>query len=141
MRRRAATLLVAGTLMAAVPSIGSCSSAQSHYTVNSVAYLHDGQNLVFRGGGCAFVALPGAGGADNRGPQVGDFNVTEGPDGDAYLVRVFSDQELLALRRYDEAMLASGRVDEFDVTTHARAVYTLRYWGGPCSALAVAATE
>ena len=121
--------------MAFAPSMGSCSSAQNHYTVNSVAFLHEGQNLVFRGGGCSFVALPGAGGADDLGPRVGDFNVTEGPDGDAYLVRVFSNEELLAIRRYDEAMLSSGKVDEFDVTTQAHAVYTLRYWGGACTAL------
>jgi hypothetical protein len=61
---------------------------------------------------------------------VGDFNVSEGPDGATYVVRVFSDQDLLRTRRYDGATLASGRIDEFSVTTHAGAVYTLRYWGG-----------
>jgi hypothetical protein len=123
----AAALVIAGHLSA------SCSMRQDRITINEVAYLHDGQILAFRGGGCTYVLLPGSGGADDRGPRVGDFNVSEGPDGDTYLVRVFSDQELLISRRYDEAMLASGRIDEFSVTTHSGAVYTLRYWGGPCA--------
>ena len=98
-----------------------------------VVYLHDGESLAFRGGGCSDALLPGSGAADDRGPRVGDFNFSEGPDGDTWLVRVFSDQELLTSRRYDEAMLASGTIDEFSVTTHSGAVYTLRYWGGPCA--------
>jgi hypothetical protein len=128
------SLATAILLVAAVPS-GSCSSQSDHFTVNEAAYLHDGATLTFRGGGCSFISLPGSGGADNRGPHAGDFNFTEGPDGDTFLVRVFSDQDLLIARRYSETMLASGTVDEFSVTTHAGAVYTLRYWGGPCGAL------
>ena len=85
----------------------SCSSGD-RYTVNEAIYLHDGASLSSRGSGCVFVTLPGSGGADNGGPRVGDFNVTEGADGDAYLVRVFSDQDLLTSRRYDEAMLGVG---------------------------------
>jgi hypothetical protein len=110
----------------------SCSSG-TRFTVNEAIFLHDGQSLASRGGGCAYVTLPGSGAADKSGPRVGDFSVAEGPDGDAYLVRVFSDQNLLTSRRYDEAMLSSERVDEFSVTTHSGAVYTLRYWGGPCA--------
>jgi hypothetical protein len=113
-------------------SLMSCSSG-NRFTVNSAIYLRDGQNLVARGGGCAYVTLPGSGGADNAGPRTGDFSEAEGPDGDAYLVQVFSDQSLLSSRRYDEAMLTSERVDEFSVTTHAGANYTLKYWGGPCA--------
>jgi hypothetical protein len=126
------SLAVAALVIAGHLSV-SCSMRQDRVTVNEVAYLHDGQNLAFRGGGCAYVLLPGSGGLDDRGPRAGDFNFTEGPDGDTYLVRVFSDQELLTWRRYDEAMLASGKIDEFSVTTHSGAVYTLRYWGGPCA--------
>ena len=48
-------------------------------------------------------------------------------------MRVFSDDELLTSRRYDEAMLASGKVDEFSVMTHLGVVYTLRHWGGSCA--------
>jgi hypothetical protein len=111
----------------------SCSSPGDRFTVNEVIYRHDGQTLTFAGGGCTYVSLPGSGGGSDKGPRIGDFNFSEGPDGDSYLVRVFSDQDLLTSRRYDEAMLGSGTVDEFSVTTHIRAVYTLRHWGGPCA--------
>jgi hypothetical protein len=113
-------------------SSGSCSPGE-RFTVNEAIVRHVGNTLTPAGSGCANITLPGSGGADNSGPRVGDFSVTEGPDVDAYLVRVFSDQDLLAERRYGEAMLVSGSVDEFSVTTHKGAVYTLRCWGGPCS--------
>jgi hypothetical protein len=124
--------LIAAVLAVLGGSSASCSSG-TRYTVNEAIYLHDGQSLASRSGGCTYVTLPGSGGADNVEPRVGDFNVAEGPDGDTYLVRVFSDRDLLASRRYDEAMLASEHVDEFSLTTHTGAVYTLRYWGGPCA--------
>jgi hypothetical protein len=55
--------------------------------------------------------------------------------------RIFSESDMLAERRYSEAVLASGRVDEFSVTTHAGVVYTLRYCGGHvCTALAADAS-
>jgi hypothetical protein len=62
-----------------------------------------------------------------------DFEVTEGTNADVVAVQVFSDTELLANRQYDEAMLRSGTVDEFTVTTHAGRSYVLRYWGGSCA--------
>jgi hypothetical protein len=77
------------------------------------------------------MTLPGSGGSSSGGGP-GEFSVTEGPDGDAFMVRVFSDQQLLASRTYGVAMLRSGRLDEFTVTTHSGAVYVLRYWGGTC---------
>ena len=61
------------------------------------------------------------------------MRVLLGPDGDSFLVRVFSDDELLTSRRYDEATLVSGKVDEFSVTTHLGVVYTLCHWGGSCA--------
>ena len=123
----AAALAMTGQLSA------SCSSHGDRFTVNEIIDRHEGANLVFAGGGCSYVSLPGAGGADDTAPRAGDFNFSEGPDGDSFLVRVFSDDELLTSRRYDEAMLASGKVDEFSVTTHLGVVYTLRYWGGSCA--------
>jgi hypothetical protein len=124
--------LIAAALAVLGLSSASCSSG-NRFTVNEAIYRHDGASLSSQGGGCTYVTLPGSGGAGNAGPRVGDFNMAEGPDGDAFLVRVFSDQDLLTSRRYDEAMLASGTVYEFSVTTHGGAVYTLRYWGGPCA--------
>ena len=60
------------------------------------------------------------------------LNVAEGAVGEAFVVHVFSDHDLLTSRSYDESMLESGQVDQFSVTTHSGAVYTLRYWGGAC---------
>jgi hypothetical protein len=133
MHDRVRWLLAAATLAMTGPLSASCSSPGDRFTVNEVIERHEGANLVFAGGGCSDVSLPGAGGADDTGPRAGDFNFSEGPDGDSFLVRVFSDDELLISRRYDEAMLASGRVDEFSVTTHLGIVYTLRHWGGSCA--------
>jgi hypothetical protein len=108
-----------------------CSSS-TEVSISSENYLHQGETLKYAGGGCQHLKLPSSGGA-KPGQHIGDFNMQEGPDGDTFLVRVFSDDELLATRRYDEPMLQSGKVDEFTVTTHLGSTYTLRYWGGPCS--------
>jgi hypothetical protein len=64
-----------------------------------------------------------------------DFEVIEGEDADVVVVQVFSERELLASRRYNEAILRSGTVDEFAVTTHGSRSYVLRYWGGSCAPL------
>lgn len=125
---------VAASLAVVTVAPVSCSGG-AHFTLNEVIVRHDGQNLVPAGSGCSSVTLPGSGGGDTV-PHVGDFNYSEGVDGDTYLVRVFSDQDLLTERRYTEGMLASGAVDAFSVTTHSGAVYTLRFWTGRCTALA-----
>jgi len=109
----------------------SCSSGVE-VSIASETYLHQGNTLKYAGGGCMHMKLPGSAGAAPA-RRLGDFNMQEGPDGDSFLVQVFSDDELLAARRYDEAMLRSGSIDEFSVTTHLGSVYTLRYWGGPCT--------
>jgi hypothetical protein len=109
----------------------SCSSSVD-VSIASETYLHQGDTLKYAGGGCTHVKLPSSGGAA-PGRRIGDFNMQEGPDGDGFLVQVFSDAELLTARRYDEAMLRSGSIDEFSVTTHLGSVYTLRYWGGACT--------
>jgi hypothetical protein len=122
-------------LISAVFTIGlsqACSSSGATVTVNEAIFLHEGNSLVSRGAGCSYVRLPASSGG-LRGPRLGDFNFSEGPDGDTFVVDVFSDNELLATRRYDEAMLRSGRIDEFTVRTHLGAMYTLRYWGGSCA--------
>jgi hypothetical protein len=115
-----------------VPLLWPACSSGTDVSIASETYLHKGNSLVYAGGGCEHLKLPGSGGAEPR-PRIGDFNMQEGPDGDTFLVQVFSDQDLLALRRYDESMLQSGKVDEFTITTHLGAIYTLRYWGGPCT--------
>ena len=60
-------------------------------------------------------------------------------DGGVYGARldalVFSNQALLAARSYSVAMLNSGQVDEFTVTTESGAVHVFRYWGGACADL------
>jgi len=109
-------------------ALASCSSGEK-YVFNEAEYLHQGQTLVPAGSGCSDVTLP----SSSNGPEgahVGDFNFSEGAEGDSYVVRVYSDADLLTERRYPEAMIAAGDVDEFSVTTHAGAVYTLRFWGG-----------
>jgi hypothetical protein len=125
--------LVAAALIAGSVALASCSSSGQRYTIGEVDYLQQGQTRTFEGGGCTRVLLPASRGLGPSGPGVGDFNVTEGTDGDAFVVRVFSDQELLAMRTYDEATLASGKDDQFSVTTHSGAIYTLRYWFGACT--------
>jgi hypothetical protein len=101
-------------------------------SISSETYLHKGDTLKYAGGGCEHLKLPSWSEA-GPAPRLGDLNMREGPDGDGFLVTVFSDEELLATRRYDERMLQSGNVDEFKVTTHAGAIYTFRSRGGACS--------
>jgi hypothetical protein len=124
-------IAITAVLSALLGAASSC-SPETHYTVNEAIYLHAGDAMAFRGGGCTFIQLPGSGGASNDGPHPGDFAVTEGPDGDAFMVRVFSDDTLLTERRFDEAQLSSGNVYEVSVTTHSGDAYTLKYWGGTC---------
>jgi hypothetical protein len=126
---------VGASLAVAFATSVSCTGGAS-FTLNQVIVLHQGQTLVPVGSGCSSVTLPGSGGGDAE-PRIGDFNYSEGADGDTYQVSVFSDQDLLAQRQYTESMLASGTVDTFSVTTHAGAVYTLSFWGGRCTAIDV----
>jgi hypothetical protein len=104
-------------------------------TLNEATYLQTSAGRVSAGSGCMSALLPA--GTAEAPPGVdshaGDFNHSESTDGDAFLVQVFSDSELLATRRYDAVTLQSGRVDEFAVVTHSGAKYTLRYWGGSCA--------
>ncbi len=124
-------MLVRLTAILSVILSASCSSG-TEVSISSETYLHLADRLKYAGGGCMHLKLPASGGA-TPGRRIGDFNMQEGPDGDSFLVQVFSDDELLATRRYDEAILRSGRIDEFSITTHLGSVYTLRYWGGPCT--------
>jgi hypothetical protein len=123
-----AHVFAAGMLLG---TVASCSSG-TDVSISSEMYLHTQDGLAYAGGGCMHLKLPASGGAA-PGVRNGDINLQEGPDGDSFLVQVFSDEEPLAVRRYDQATLQSGAVDDFTVTTHARAVYTFRYWGGPCT--------
>ena len=104
-------------------------------SINERIFVKKGDSLQYNGGGCMTVQL---GGSSSLGPRplVGsDFEVTEGEDANGVVVQVFSDKALLASRRYNEATLWSGAVDEFAVTTHAGGSYLLRYWGGSCAPL------
>jgi len=85
-------------------------------------------------GVCRSLFLPRVGGSP-LGAGNGHISVAEGPEGLAFVVRVFSGQELLATRAYTVGMLRSGRVDEFMVTAQSGAVYVFRYWGGSCANL------
>ena len=97
-------------------------------------FLREGGHLKYEGGGCTFMVLGGSSPAP--APVNGsDFETTESQDGDVVLEQVFSDTELLASRRYDQAFLDSAKVDEFTVETHASKDYVLRFWGGSCSPL------
>ena len=116
----------------ALPVFLSACSSGTDISISSETYLHQGDTLRYAGGGCQHLKLPAKGGT-TPGRRIGDFNMQESPDGDDFLVQVFSDDELLTSRRYDEAMLRSGKIDEFSITTHLGSVYTLRYWGGPCT--------
>lgn len=131
--RSARRCTVGASLAVAFSTSIACTGGAS-FTLNQVMVLHQGQTLVPAGSGCSSVTLPGSGGADAE-PHMGDFNYSEGADGDTYLVSVYTDQDLLTQRRYTAAMLASGTVDSFSVTTHSGAVYTLSFWGGPCTAI------
>jgi hypothetical protein len=104
-------------------------------SVNERIFVKKGASLQYNGGGCMTVQLGGSGSLAPR-PLVGsDFEVTEGEDANDVVVQVFSDNALLVSRRYNEATLWSGAVDEFTVTTHAGGSYLLRYWGGSCASL------
>ncbi len=96
-----------------------------------------GDILVPEGGGCESMKLPSSGGGatTSGGPVSGDISHSEGPEGDAFVVRVFSGQELLATRSYGVAFLESGHSDEFTVSSHSGTVYVFRYWGGSCADL------
>ena len=119
-------------LVAIGMSLPSC--AHDRVTVNQRMFLREGGRLKYEGGGCSFMELGGSSSAP--APMKGsDFQTTESQDGDVVLEQVFSDTELLASRRYDEAFLNSARVDEFTVKTHAGKDYVLRYWGGSCAPL------
>jgi len=111
------------------------SCGDDRVSVNERIFVKQGASLQYNGGGCITVQL---GGSSSLGPPplVGsDFEVTEGEEANDVVVQVFSDKALLASRRYNEATLWSGAVDEFTVTTHAGGSYLLRYWGGSCAPL------
>jgi len=110
--------------------LASCSSGET-YKFSQEMWIHQGQALMPAGSwGCNSVTLPGTSDGNDRNPHIGDFNFTQGDEGDSYVVKVYSDSDLLTTRSYSEAALAAGTVDEFNVTTHSGAVYTLRFWGG-----------
>ncbi len=91
--------------------------------------------MVQLGGSGPLALSPSGGGSVGTASQGSDFAVSEGGDANDVPVQVFSDNQLLVTRRYDEAFLRSGTVDEFTVTTHAGGSYFLRYWGGSCDPL------
>src|SRR6185503_12939951 len=109
----------------------SCSSGEQ-VVINERIFLRDGETLVPKGGGCVWMKLPTSGGGSSSFGNA-DISVQERAEGDAFVVRVFSGEQLLQWRSYDAAWLRSGQVDEFDVTTPASALYVLRYWGGTCA--------
>ena len=111
----------------------SCSSGEQ-VVINERMFLREGETLVPKCGGCMWMNLPSSGGPSSSSAN-GDISVQEGAEGHAFVVRVFSGQELLQSRSYSAAWLRSGQVDEFDVTTQAGALYILRYWGGTCTDL------
>ena len=128
-------LISLGVMAASVAAVSMCSCSDGEpVTVNERMLLREGDTLVPKGGGCVSMKLPGSGGA-SAGGGTGDISVTEGPEESDFVVRVFSDQELLTTRSYGVAMLRAAQVDEFTVTTHSGAVYVLRYWGGACTNL------
>lgn len=117
-------------------ALASCSSEDT-YKFTQEMWIHQGEALMPAGAwGCNDVTLPGTSNGNDGNPHVGDFNYTEGDEGDSYVVKVYTDADLLTTRSYSEATLAAGTVDQFTVTTHSGAVYTLRFWGGhACAAL------
>jgi len=129
------TILKVIAASVALLAITSCSDGGEEVNVNSRMFvvMSDG-TLAFSGGGCSRIKLPASGGAA-AGGGLGDFSFSEGAEGDAFVVRVFSDQELLASRSYGVAMLRYSQVDEFGVTTHAGTKFVLRHWGGSCTNL------
>jgi hypothetical protein len=133
MSGRWSALLVA-MAVSATAVLGSCSSGGEPVVVNERMFLLDGSTLTSEGGGCSKLTLPG-GGSPQHGGGLGDFSFAEGAEGDAFVVRVYSDDELLASRSYDAVRLRFNQVDEFSVKTHSGAVHVLRYWGGACTPL------
>ena len=128
-------LRVAAGLAGAL-SLLSCGAADTvPVTVNERMFLRMGDTLISQGGGCMSFALPASSGGEASGGGNGDISGAEGPEGLAFVIRVFSGQELLATRAYTVGMLRSGRVDEFMVTAQSGAVYVFRYWGGSCANL------
>jgi hypothetical protein len=126
---------VSAALAVGLIGLVSC-SGDRRYVFNEQEYVVQGQTLMPTGSGCSNITLPGTDVGGQGVPHIGDFNFIEGAEGDSYVVRVFTDSDLLAERRYSEAAVASGRMDEFSVTTHSGAVHTLRFWGGhACTAL------
>jgi hypothetical protein len=115
----------------------SCTRNLETVTVNERVFSRNGDSLQFNGGRCKTLQLGSSRSFEPRPLEGSDFEVTEGEEADGMVVQVFSDAELLISRRYDEATLRSGAVDEFTVTTHAGRVYVLRYWDGRCAPLDV----
>jgi hypothetical protein len=111
----------------------SCSSGEQ-VVINERMFLREGETLVPRGGGCLRMELPSSGRTSSGGGN-GDISVHGAGEGDAFVVQVFSGQQLLQSRSYDVAWLRSGQIDEFEVTTQTSAVYLFRYWGGTCADL------
>ena len=128
------TFLSAMAATTALTSILCCSDGGERVTVNERMFLRVGDALMPEGAGCFQTKIPSSGQASSGGGN-GDVALQEGAEGDAFVVRVFSNQALLAARSYSVAMLNSGQVDEFTVTTQSGAVYVFRYWGGACADL------
>src|SRR5436190_21870693 len=129
MRLGFSTFLRAMAASMALVSMVCCSDGGERVTVNERMFLRVGDALMPEGAGCFQTKIPSSGQASSGGGN-GDVAFQEGPEGDAFVVRVFSDQALLASRSYSVCMLNSGQLDEFTVTTHSGAVYVFRYWGG-----------
>ncbi|HXN33980.1 MAG TPA: hypothetical protein VN894_19065 [Polyangiaceae bacterium] len=134
--------LRAMTGLAASLALLSCSGVtgvSESVVVNERMFLRMGDTLVPEGAGCSSTSLPASEGAGassgSSGSGNGDISVTEGAEGNFFVVRVFSGQSLLALRRYTVSMLRSGQVDEFTVASQSGATYVFRYWGGSCTDL------
>lgn len=83
------------------------------------------------GGGCVAVHL-GGGGSGATGTAGGGDGSTLAIEtsfgGDVVVVTVTEPGRLVAVRRYDEAFLRSGRLDEFTVTGSTGQSRLLRYW-------------
>jgi hypothetical protein len=111
----------------------SCSSGEE-VVINERMFLREGETLALKGAGCFWMKLPSSSRASSSSGN-GDISVQEVAEGDAFVVRVFSGQQLLQSRTYSAAWLRSGQTDEFDVTTQTSALYMFRYWGGTCADL------
>jgi hypothetical protein len=123
--------LAAVALTAVGISLVSC--GRDLVGLNERVLVKEGKTLNIHGGGCTTMQLGSSRPIAPSPVEGSDFEVTEGTNADVVVVQVFSDTELLANRQYDEAMLRSGTVDEFTVTTHAGRNYVLRHWGGSCA--------